>query len=59
MSQNYSEAIAMGLDASYTPCATFLREKICDIITLIQFEQGNILTKTRNDTESGDKSNDN
>ena len=33
-----------------------LREKIGDVITFAQFEEGNLLTETRNDTESGDKS---
>ena len=28
---------------------------ICDIITFAQFEEGNILTKTSNDAESGDE----
>ena len=41
---------------TYTPCAASLREQTGDIITFAQFEEGNILTKTRNDAESGDKS---
>ena len=41
---------------TYTPCATSPREQTGDIIKLAQFEEGNILTKTRNDAENGDKS---
>ena len=44
---------------TYTPCATSSREKTGDIITFTQFEEGNILTKTRNDAEIGDESDDN
>ena len=43
---------------TYTPCTTSSREQTGDIITFIQFEEGNVLTKTCNNTESGDKSND-
>ena len=39
---------------TYTPCATSWREQTGNIITFAQFEEDNILTKTRNDTESGD-----
>ena len=39
--------------------ATSLRRKTGDIITFAQFEEGNIRTKTFNDEESGDESNDN
>ena len=42
----------------YTPCATSSREQTGDIISLAQFEEGNILPKNRNYAESGDKSND-
>ena len=44
---------------TYTPCATSLREETGNIITFTQFEDGNILTKTRNDAESYDKSDEN
>ena len=57
-SQPYSEATAMRPAVTYTPCATSLREQTGDIITFSQFEEGNILTKTSNNAESGDKSND-
>ena len=57
-SQPCSEAMTMRPAVTYTPCATSLREQTGDIITSIEFEKGNILTKTRNDAESGDESND-
>ena len=44
----------MRRDVTYTPCATYLRGKTGDIITLAQFEEENILTKTCNDAESGE-----
>ena len=40
---------------TYTPCDTSSRGKTGNIITFAQFEEG-ILTKTRSDEESGDKS---
>ena len=40
----------------YTPYGPSSREKTGDIITFSQFEEGNILTKTRNDAEIGDES---
>ena len=43
----------------YTPCATSSREQTGNIITFAQFEEGNLLSETRNDAESGDKSGDN
>ena len=43
---------------TYTPCAISSR-KTGDIITFTQFEEGNLLSETHNDAESGDKSNDN
>ena len=57
-SQTYSEAIAIRLAVTYTPCATSSREQTDDIITFTQFEEGNKSTKTRNNAESGDESND-
>ena len=41
---------------TYTPYGTSSREQNGNIITFAQFEEGNILTKTRNDAESGDES---
>ena len=55
-SQPYSEAMMMRQAKMYTPCDTSLREQTFDITTFAQFEKGNILTKTRNDAESRDKS---
>ena len=58
--------MAMRPSVSYTPCAIYSREQTGDIFTLAQFEEGdllsgtqNLLSETRDDTESGNKSNDN
>ena len=56
-SRSYSEEMAMHPAVTYTPCATSSREQTGNIIMFAQFEEGNILTKTRNDVESGDESN--
>ena len=48
----------MCTDVTYTPCAMSLREQTGNVITFTQFEEWNILTKTRNDAESGEKSDD-
>ena len=58
MSQPYSESIAVCPEVMYTPCDTSSRGKYVNIITFVQFEEVNILTKTCNDAESGDKSDD-
>ena len=42
---------------TYTPYATSSKEQTRDAITFTQFEEGNLLSETRNDTESGDESN--
>ena len=47
----------MHLAVTYTPYATFSKEETGNVITFAQFEEGNILTETRNDAESGDESN--
>ena len=52
----YSEAMVMRPAVTYTPYATSSREQTGDIITFAHFEEGNKLTKTRNDAESGDES---
>ena len=57
-SQPYSEAMVMRPAVTYTPCATYLRGETGDIITFVQFEEGDILTKNRNNAESGDESDD-
>ena len=56
MSQPYSEAMAIRPSVTYTPYATSSKEQTGDVITSAQFEEGNILTETRNDAESGDES---
>ena len=40
----------------YTPYATSSKEQTGDVIKFAQFEEGNLLTENRNDTESGDES---
>ena len=59
MSQPYSEAMAIRLSVIYTPCATSSRGETDDIITFTHFEEGNTLSETCNNAESGDKSDDN
>ena len=48
--------MAMHPAVTYTPYVTSSKEQTGDVITFVQFEEGNILTETRNDAESGDKS---
>ena len=55
-SQPYSEAMAMRPSVTYTLYATSSKEQTGDVITFAQFEEGNILTETCKDTESGDES---
>ena len=43
-------------EVTYTPYATPSKEQTGDVITFTQFEEGNILTETRNNPESGDES---
>ena len=57
MSRRYAEAMVMRPTVTYTPYATSSKEQTDDVITFTQFDEGNLLTETRNDTESGDKSN--
>ena len=59
MSQPYAEAMAVHMDVQYKPYDTSFRGKYGGIITFAQFEQGNILTKTRENAESGNESDDN
>ena len=42
---------------TYTSYATSSKEQTGDVITFTQFEEGNILTESCNDAESGDESN--
>ena len=48
----------MRLSVTYKSCTTYLREQTGNLITFAQFEEGNIWTKTRNDAEIGDESDD-
>ena len=48
----------MRTEVTYTPCATSSKEQTGYIITFTQFQERNILTKTRNDVESDDKYDD-
>ena len=58
-SQPYSEAMAMRLSVTYTPCDTSPREETGDIITFTQFEEGGLLSEKHNDAETGYKPDDN
>ena len=49
--------LAMHPAVTYTPYATSSKEQTGDVITFAQFEEGYLLSETRNDTESGDESN--
>ena len=55
-SRPYTEAMAMRLTVMYTPYATSSKEQTGDVITFTQFEEGNLISETRNDTESDDES---
>ena len=46
-------------DVTYTPCDTSSKGENVNIIMFAQFEEVNILTKTRNDVETCDRSYDN
>ena len=48
----------MRLSVTYTPCDTSSRQQTDDIITFAQFEEGNLLSETRNDAESGNEYDD-
>ena len=53
-SQPYSEGIVMRPAVTYTFCVTSSKEQTGNIITFAQFEEGNILTKIRNNAEIND-----
>ena len=55
-SRPYLEAMAMHPAVTYTLYATSSKERTGGVITFTQFEEGNILTKNRNDAENGDES---
>ena len=48
--------MAMRPEVTYTSYATSQKEQTGDVILFAQFDEGNILTKTCNDAESGDES---
>ena len=48
--------MAMRPTVRYTPYATSSKEQTGDVITFAQFEEGGVLSETRNDTESDDAS---
>ena len=50
----YLEAMAMRPAVTYTSYTTSSKEQTGDVITFAQFEEGNLLTETRNDTEISD-----
>ena len=53
----YSEVMVMRPEVTYTPYEKSSKEQTGDVITFAQFEEGKILTETRNDAESGEESN--
>ena len=55
-SRPYAEAMAMRLAVTYTPYAMSSKEQTGDVITFAQFEEGDLISETCNDTESGDES---
>ena len=55
-SRPYSEAMTMRPAVMYTLYATSQREQTSDVITFVLFEEEDILTKTHNNAESGDES---
>ena len=55
-SQPYAEAMAMRPTVMYTPYATSSKEQTGDVITFAQFEEGDWIIETRNNTENDDKS---
>ena len=53
-SRPYAKGVVMRPAVTYTPYATSSKEQTGDVITFTQFEEGGLLTETRNNTESGD-----
>ena len=58
VSRLHLEAVAMCHSVTYTPYDTSSKEKTGDIIKFTQFEEWKLLSKTREDAESGDESSD-
>ena len=48
--------MAISPAVTYTPYATSSKEQTGDVITFTHFEEGNLITETCNNTESGDES---
>ena len=59
ISQTYAEALAMRLDLVYIPDAKSSKEQTGYIIMLAQFEEGVLLSETRNNIESSNQSDEN
>ena len=55
-SRTYAEPMAMHPTVTYTPYGTSSKEQTGDVITFAQFEEGNLISETRNDKESDDES---
>ena len=55
-SQPYAEVMAMRLTVTYTPYATYSKEQTGNVIKFAQVEEGNLISETLNNTESGDES---
>ena len=55
-SRPYLEAMTMRPAVTYTPYAMSSKEQTGDVIMFAHFEEGYVLTETRNDTESSDES---
>ena len=58
-SQPHAEAMAIRPAVSYIPYAKSSREKTGNIIMFTQFEEGNLLSETSNNTEIGKEYEDN
>ena len=56
MSRPFVDVMAMRPAVSYTPYATSLWKQTGDIIMFAQFEEGDLLSHTHDNAESGDKS---
>ena len=57
-SHSYEEAMAMQTDVSHIFYATSSKEKTGDIIMFTQFEEGDLLSETCDDTEISSESDD-
>ena len=58
-SQPYAEAMAMRPAVLCIPCTTSSKEKTSNKTTFTHFEEGDLLSETFDDAESGDESDDN